>query len=82
MNNIDIRKRMVLFVLGMGLLGGALGYAVGCQDGASCKLNPTLRLVAIAQGVGAGWGSAIATSLPALVSSNASESIRRKKGTK
>lgn len=73
---------MVLFVLGMGLIGGALGYAVGCKDGASCKLNPTLRLVAIAQGAGAGCGAAIGASLPALLSSNASESNRRKKGTK
>jgi len=61
MNNTNLDKRLLLYILLMGLAGGAIGYATRCQDGsdASCQLSPTSSFVSIAQGVFAGVGAAI-----------------------
>lgn len=41
MSDIDLRKQIVLLILVGGLFGGALFYAIRCQNSASCKLSPT-----------------------------------------
>jgi len=61
MNNIKLEKRLTAFVVFMGLVGGAVGYATRCQDSddAACQLSPTSGFVATAQGAFAGVGAAI-----------------------